>query len=569
MNKSVCLLMCFLVLLVCAKQELYTFAEPLGAFIHDIKQQLIDKYCPMFGFDGKECPLEYHYSNKKNKENDAHIIGAGRGYNRVTRELLFPIFKETIVVHLPIAEKQEYAYRFKEPSEFLDVLDKNQTLGGLFAESMDWLKTFLLSTFNDYKGDMSVALVEYHTHTSSVIITREVHPGVNGLDWYTGFPSITESLEYLDKVMREKYGHYYNEKYEHHNQEEHEEKEKQSLLNNGKKEKHTKYSSFDIVNKDTLYAHEFETFLQVLPDTYDASNETHVQLFSLLFDLFGTHVITSAKHGGVIYRQDMVKRCFSDSITNETMKELEKDIRFEPHGPSVYARFRKIGLLDIKGGNPDVHTNKKQATGFSSISAQELKARMDSFASAPALVRFEHEALDQVVPEKASIKQALQDYYTRHQDNWQSTLEARIKQEQLNEWLKPKQVQVYQTIPSYIGPFGPHEPPCSECNVEGTTFRAECFTRIYEEENITIHTKWPYWYMPGGIPLLYISRNNITGDTRIHDSTTNLTIITADRYYQTLGNKHFVFDCEPGCKYEEFGHCGFKHCRFTCNCKGY
>jgi hypothetical protein len=433
------------------KQEWYT-----------LKEKLAQEYCPWYDLHGKAyCPYEAKWESIH-----VHIRGAGIGYNRITKRLAFPVLQTDSNIYA-LDNTRNKVYRFTDTSAFLNILEGNEILGGVFGESTSWLDSFL-SSFGDYTGDMTITQSEYHTHKT-----------------------------------------------------------------NCSKKQYTK---------------EFNALLQLLPDVYDANNQTHVYLFSMLFEFFGTGIALEAYHGGMVYRQSMVKKCFGENFEEASIKELERDIQHEPREQNVYARYRKVGLLDIKGGNPEI---------------QDTQERTRTFALAPAILSFTYQSLDQVAPEKPSIKQALQDYYARNEDKqWRMALEERIKQEQLKQWLKPLPIRVYMTYPEDSSAICPHR------QIGWQSKYTRCFVYSYD---VTItNSKFPSFYIDDFLGITEFRRNNITGDISIKYPWPPIgdlvTTVADNRYYHTSNIWHFVFDCEPGCKYTP---AGLQNCEFVCNCKGY
>jgi hypothetical protein len=275
------------------------------------------------------------------------------------------------------------------------------------------------------------------------------------------------------------------------------------------------------------YTTQFQTFLQELPDTFDSNNQTHVERFELFFELFGTGVALKAWHGGLIYRQNMVKKCYSANLKEEFIKELEHNITKEPLVPCVYMRFRTVGLLNIHGGNPEL------------FDAQE---RIETFAKAPALLRFDYKSLDQVVLGKPSIKPALEYYNKKHDNEWFIKIQKRVQEEQIKRWYAPSSAHIFALL-------SVTHPTCNCINVI-----------LGGEKKMVLNGTSASSYEGAGFRFT-LQKQEVIGNYVI--------VYNNKKYYiekQEYWNDkifHVSFDCEHMCFRITNG------CAFTCNCAGY
>jgi len=119
----------------------------------------------------------------------------------------------------------------------------------------------------------------------------------------------------------------------------------------------------------------------------------------MFIDYFGTEATVSSEHGGIVYQQVSVKSCYGGSITQDMLNDIDSLIRRIPPN-NAYLRFRRIGVNNILGGNPELHFDK-------------IKERIESFVRAPATVRFTTIPIWNAVsdPLKSSwVKEAVEDY---------------------------------------------------------------------------------------------------------------------------------------------------------------
>jgi hypothetical protein len=336
---------------------------PYQQQVENIKQRLVEKYCPFYDFHGKgSCPtspalissrpssssspnktMEWHLVKHKNHIN---LLG-GLGFNKASRTLAFPILKTNNVTNMTSVENR--VLKFTNINEFLGALDRNEILGGILGEDQAWLSNFAL-VFGDYMGDIFITQKEYYTH------------------------KVLASSDYTD---------------------------------------------------------EFKEFLTLLPSVFDSKNTSHTFLYKLFFDLFGTGVAQETHYGGLAYMQTAVKKCYGGSVNEDTIKELQSNIHKESPGSLAYLRFRRLGVQDIRGGNPEL----------------DMLARINTFKDAPAILNFKYTSIIQVVPLalQVSVQEAL-NWYMGNTPSWQQEVQNRVQVQRINQYKAAKFIRMF-----YIG----------------------------------------------------------------------------------------------------------------------
>lgn len=95
-------------------------------------------------------------------------------------------------------------------------------------------------------------------------------------------------------------------------------------------------------------------------------------------------------------------------------------------------RYRRLGLLSIYGGHPEI--------------VDDLQQRIATFAQSPALVRLQVISLVSIVPQihRKNFESALQ-WYHRDAASWKETLRARIEQAKMEQYKEPKSVHIFST----------------------------------------------------------------------------------------------------------------------------
>jgi len=123
-----------------------------------------------------------------------------------------------------------------------------------------------------------------------------------------------------------------------------------------------------------------------------------VNLYRKIINIFGTDVSVKTNHGGVIYQLSMLKLCYGGSVTADMVTEMENKINNITNGPIAYLNYRKLGLFDIKGGNPEVNN---------------IQQRISTFSQSPAILNFDSVPLWSLIKDaqySAAVKGAIEHY---------------------------------------------------------------------------------------------------------------------------------------------------------------
>jgi len=161
----------------------------------------------------------------------------------------------------------------------------------------------------------------------------------------------------------------------------------------------------------------FLEYLKTIPPVYDPKNSTLVYDYTQLIEEFGTEVATSTDFGGVIFLLAAVKACYGGAINGDIEKEIENLIKKEPIGPYAYLKFRKLGIYNVKGGNPELSLQDQAAQ------------RIASMQQNPVIVQFGSVPLWQIVPQpwQEPLKAAIADYLSKFNptvESWIAAAEA-------------------------------------------------------------------------------------------------------------------------------------------------
>lgn len=355
MSQFIFLLLCALLIGMASCES--SLSDQLMSKIHET---LVDKYCPFLNIHGiPHCPIPSVVSIPTVNKN-VTILGAGLGYNIMTRTLTFPIHHGQVVQHATMIESNTGVLRFDNVTSFLDRCKSQgaaQHLGGIWSASREQMEEFTTAFFDD-SAAVHTTQKTYETHAS-------------------------------------------------------------------------------IINDAANLTDEFQAVLALLPIPFDARDPYHQYMYMQFFNTFGTHVVTRVRHGGIVLRQTSVKMCYGGTgITDDLIQELEHDILKEPKGSYAYLRYRRLGILRVYGGNPEV---------------DDLLQRIVTFVQAPAWIEFDHVPHDEHLmgtPVQSSVRDALAWYRDQsikeHQD-WESILMKRIQQAQLERYKGPKLVRFFKT----------------------------------------------------------------------------------------------------------------------------
>ncbi|KAL0487716.1 Prf1 [Acrasis kona] len=158
-------------------------------------------------------------------------------------------------------------------------------------------------------------------------------------------------------------------------------------------------------------------YLKTIPPVYDPNNATLVYDYNQLIQEFGTEVTTATDFGGVIYLLAAIKACYGGVINGDIEKEIDNLINKEPVGPYAYLKYRKLGIYDVKGGNPEITLQEQSAQ------------RIASMQQNPVVVQFSSVPLWQVIPApwQEPVKAAIADYLNKFQptvDSWVASAES-------------------------------------------------------------------------------------------------------------------------------------------------
>jgi hypothetical protein len=128
----------------------------------------LEKLCPFYGFDGVlQCPnSKIPYPNNHGGITDTEVI-SGTGYDRVTREIRFPVLPSTVPARVNTQSDQTFRYY-----DVISYLNQVYTVkpyydGGLFILEDSFVNQFA-SLFANYHLDMTVVQKLYNEYSTTV-----------------------------------------------------------------------------------------------------------------------------------------------------------------------------------------------------------------------------------------------------------------------------------------------------------------------------------------------------------------------------------------------------------------
>jgi hypothetical protein len=349
--------------------------------LYRIVSDLPKKYCPMRGFDGTAyCPEHRILDSKKyNPEEDGIFIerpeeqnfnilprnitesraqikksnpwfGSGFGYDRVTRQLKFPVLPS--ITPSRTDRMHDSARRFENVRDLLTFMfaEKEIFEAGFYTMEDEFMKRIALQ-FSDYTIHV--------TATQKYVVTHESKTASNA-------PLI-----------------------------------------------------------------DFNQAISALPP-YDPNNAGTRELYKMIIQYWGTDVAVVTDHGGAIYQQNILKACYGGSVTEDLIRDIDAAIKKFPPGDLAYLKYRKLGIFNARGGNPELGMDR-------------INERIASFIHAPAPLGFKAIPLWQVVQDankREWLRLAIQDYINANIPN----LEA------LNQQIENAKIvnyKAHQTVHSF------------------------------------------------------------------------------------------------------------------------
>jgi hypothetical protein len=177
---------------------------------------------------------------------------------------------------------------------------------------------------------------------------------------------------------------------------------------------------------------EFLELLQTLPPSYNPKDPNIVNLYrSRIIDIFGTDISVSSTHGGIFYQETAIKSCYGGSVGPDMISEMDSTISKQPPGKLAYLDYRRLGVFDVKGGNPEI-----PAGDYAQIIA--------SFPADPAITSFESVPLWKVAPAnyQAALQAAINDYANQNQVSVNAMISS-IEAQKVQSYKNPQSVYVY------------------------------------------------------------------------------------------------------------------------------
>jgi len=114
---------------------------------------------------------------------------------------------------------------------------------------------------------------------------------------------------------------------------------------------------------------DFTMAINYLPP-YNRHDPNVLEQYRMIIRFWGTDIALNVNHGGSIYQQTIIKKCFGGNIGEGMLNDLDSAINRRAPG-SGYLQFRQLGIFEARGGNPEIGSDR-------------MNERINTFAHAPA-----------------------------------------------------------------------------------------------------------------------------------------------------------------------------------------
>jgi len=250
---------------------------------------------------------------------------------------------------------------------------------------------------------------------------------------------------------------------------------------------------------------DFLQLLQTLPTTYNPNDPNVVNLYrTRIIDIFGTDITVTSTHGGIFYQQTAVKECYGGNITPDQESEMATTIAKQPPGGLAYINYRKLGVFDVKGGNPE-------------LPAGDYAAMIASFPQDPAVTSFTSIPLWEIAPAnyKAALQAAINQYCAQSQVSVNALINS-VAAQRVQSYKNPQSVFIYGQQTAQYGSII-HWDNCPFIKTGGNFYTPRCTIGIQTaslsagQNSVFINENWE----GEGILTYTAQRDPSTGDERM------------------------------------------------------
>eukprot|EP01080_Neovahlkampfia_damariscottae_P012288 gene12288-5871_t len=222
------------------------------------------------------------------------------------------------------------------------------------------------------------------------------------------------------------------------------------------------YTSFTAKVKSMTPVTDFNSIINSLPP-WNPNDPSVKSLYDMLINFYGTDVATTTQLGGTIYQQTTVKECYGGNVQQGMISDIKKTIDNSPNSGSGYAKYRKLGTLNILGGNPELGLNK-------------IKQRISTFDQAPAPVKFTTVPIWTIIQnsqKKNYVKAAVEAYIKKNMPN-NSKVISDIKAAKDKSFKGPQRVYTmdYQIAQDWV--FVTHWKNCPIAKLKKSQYTPNC-----------------------------------------------------------------------------------------------
>jgi len=251
---------------------------------------------------------------------------------------------------------------------------------------------------------------------------------------------------------------------------------------------------------------EFLELLETIPAAYDPNDMVSVTTYQQVIEIFGTDVTLTSTHGGIFFQQTAIKECYGGHVGPNMISEIDTTINKQPPGSLAYLDYRKLGVFDVKGGNPEIPVGD-----WAQIIA--------SFPADPAITGFTSIPLWQLAPAKyqAPLKAAIAAYTSGIQVSVNTMINS-VEAARTLSYKNPQTVYVYGEQTEQGGDTIIHWDNCPYVKAGGGFYTPRCTINI-ETVSIKSGSQSQFidvnWYNEG--MLSYDAQRDIsTGDVRLY-----------------------------------------------------
>eukprot|EP01080_Neovahlkampfia_damariscottae_P006910 gene6910-11073_t len=240
------------------------------------------------------------------------------------------------------------------------------------------------------------------------------------------------------------------------------------------------YTSFTSNVKSRTPLPEFTQIVNSLP-AWNPKDSASTSMYNMLITFYGTDVSLSTQHGGSVYQQTTVKECYGGNLKQGMKVDIESKIKNKsPPNGSGYARYRKLGVFNVLGGNPE-------------LGANQMSKRIASFDKAPAAVKFTTVPIWSLISNaqrKNWVKAAIDSYIAKNQPSANKIIND-ITTAKRRQFLGPLKVYSMSFQKEQANKFVVRYNACPVARPKGSEYTTNCVV-TYQPFMLAINKRQKY-----------------------------------------------------------------------------